>query len=91
MQQEEPHDYVIATGISHSVRDLLQLAFEYLDLNSEKYVVIDPKLFRIAEVDNLLGDSTKAQKELGWKTEMSFQKMIQMMVEADLEKLRKQH
>jgi GDPmannose 4,6-dehydratase len=91
MQQGEPYDYVIATGISHSVRDLLQLAFKYLDLNFEKYVVVDPKLFRTAEVDNLLGDSTKAQKELGWKAEMSFQKMIQMMMEADLDKLRKQH
>jgi GDPmannose 4,6-dehydratase len=91
MQQKDPGDYVIATGISHSVRDLIHLAFAYAGLDSEKYVIIDPELFRIAEVDNLLGDSTKARQELGWKTEMTFQAMIQMMVEADLEKLQKKY
>jgi len=90
LQQKEPQDYVIATGVSHSVRDLLQLAFEHVGLDYKDYVVIDPKLFRVAEVDHLVGDSTKAQEELGWEPEVSFEKMIQIMVDVDLDRLKKQ-
>ncbi|MFH1011388.1 MAG: GDP-mannose 4,6-dehydratase [bacterium] len=84
LQQDIPDDYVIATGISHSVRDLLKAAFGAVDLNWEDYVVVDPSLVRPAEVDYLLGDSTKAQQRLGWKPRVSFEELIQMMVEQDL-------
>ncbi len=88
LQQDEPDDYVIATGITHSVKDLVQIAFDYLNLNWEDYVVIDPKFVRPAEVDLLLGDSTKARKKLGWKPEVNFKDLIKMMVDNDLEKLK---
>lgn len=87
LQQKSPQDFVIATGISHSVRDLLRVAFGYLRLDYQDYAVIDPKLYRMAEVEHLLGDSTKARKELGWKPEVNFEEMIQMMVDTDLKRL----
>ncbi len=89
MQQEEPRDYVIATGIAHSVRDLVRVAFEHMGLNYQDHVSVDPKLFRMAEVDHLLGDSSKARKNFGWKPEVAFEKMIQIMVEADLERVKR--
>ena len=87
LQQDQPEDYVIATGISHSVRDLVETAFRYVGLPAEAYVVVDPKLFRPAEVDILVGDSTKARAKLGWAPTLSFEQMIYMMVEADLKRL----
>ena len=87
LQQDEPEDYVIATGVTHSVRDLIQIAFDYVNLNWEDYVIVDPKFVRPAEVDLLLGDSTKAGKKLGWKPAVDFKSLIKMMVDEDLEKV----
>lgn len=87
LQQDSPDDYVIATGISHSVRDLVQCAFDYVGLDWEKYVHTDKSLIRPAEVDHLLGDSTKAKTVLKWKTKVDFTGLIHMMVDADLERL----
>jgi GDPmannose 4,6-dehydratase len=84
VQQDEPDDYVISTGLTHSVKDLLQIAFDYVNLNWEDYVLIDPKFIRPAEVKLLLGDFSKARKNLGWKPEVSFEELIKMMVDADL-------
>jgi GDPmannose 4,6-dehydratase len=87
LQQDQPEDYVIATGVSHSVRDLVDTAFNYVGLPTEPYVVIDPKLFRPAEVDILVGDPSKARANLGWMPTSSFKEMIHTMVEADLKRL----
>jgi len=85
LQQDEPEDYVIATGISHSVKDLIRIAFEHVDLDWEKYVVIDPKFFRPAEVDYLLGNPQKAQTKLSWQPRVTFEELIKMMVDHDLQ------
>ena len=85
LQQPEPEDYVLATGRSHSVRELLEIAFAAVGLDWEKYVEIDPKLVRPAEVDFLCGDASRAREKLGWEPEVSFEELIRMMVEADLE------
>ena len=87
LQQDQPEDYVIATGVSHSVRDLVDTAFDYVGLPTEPHVVVDPKLFRPAEVDILVGDASKAKTKLGWTPTSSFKEMIHMMVEADLKRL----
>jgi len=84
LQQPEPDDYVLATGKTHSVRDLLEAAFGAVGLNWQEYVEIDPKLIRPAEVDILRGDATKAREKLGWEPQVSFEELIKMMVEADL-------
>lgn len=89
LQNKEPLDYVIATGEEHSVKELIEVAFERVGLNWQDYVVIDPLFIRPAEVDRLLGNPAKAKKELGWKPEVSFQKLVEMMVDADLERLSK--
>lgn len=86
LQQKKPTDYVIATGKNHSVQELVQIAFDRAGLNWKKYVKVDPKFVRPAEVDILLGDSSLAQKKLGWKPEMKFEEMIKLMVDADLER-----
>ena len=86
LQQKEPEDFVIATGKNHSVRELAQIAFERAGLDYKKFVEVDPKLVRPAEVDVLLGDSSYARKKLGWETEVSFEELIRMMVDADLER-----
>jgi len=88
LQQDEPEDYVIATGATHSVKDLVQIAFDYVNLNWEDYVIVDPKFVRPTEVDLLLGDSIKARKKLGWKPAVDFKSLIKMMVDADLEKVK---
>jgi GDPmannose 4,6-dehydratase len=90
LQQQEPDDYVIATGETHTVQELVEIAFGHVGLNWRDYVVIDPKLVRPAEVDLLLGDSSKARKKLGWKPNVSFTQLVAMMVESDLEHARKQ-
>jgi len=87
LQQETPDDYVISTGETRTVRELLQTAFAAVGLRYEDHVVVDPKLFRPAEVDLLLGDCGKAKRQLGWKPEVSFEEMIGMMVESDLRKV----
>jgi len=89
LQQPEPSDYVLATGITHSVRELLEVAFSELGLNWRDYVEVDPKLIRPAEVDILCGDASKAREKLGWKPEIGFEELIRMMVRADLEALQK--
>lgn len=88
LQQDEPDDYVIATGETRTIRELLEAAFGYVDLNYEDYVVVDPKFFRPAEVDILLGDSSKAREKLGWKPEVSFEEMIHMMVDEDIKRVK---
>jgi len=87
LQQDKPDDYVISTGITHSVRDLVKIAFDYVNLNWKDYVIVDPKFVRPAEVELLLGDSTKALKKLGWAPETSFEELIKMMIDADLERI----
>jgi len=84
LQQDEPEDYVIATGISHSVKDLVQVAFDHAGLNWEDHTIIDPRFLRPAEVDHLLGDSQKARAKLGWKPRVTFDELIKMMVDHDL-------
>jgi GDPmannose 4,6-dehydratase len=87
LQQDQPEDYVIATGVSHSVRDLVDTAFDYVELPMEPHVVVDPKFFRPAEVDILVGDASKAKANLGWTPTSSFKEMIHTMVETDLKRL----
>jgi len=88
LQKEEPGTYVIATGKSHSVKDFVEVSFGYLNLDYLDYVVTDPRLVRPAEVDQLRGDASRAQKDLGWKPEVDFEGLVKMMVDADLERLR---
>ncbi|MDY7011247.1 MAG: GDP-mannose 4,6-dehydratase [Planctomycetota bacterium] len=85
LQQDEPDDYVIATGETHSVREFLEEVFGILDLDPEKYTETDPRYFRPAEVDLLLGDPSKAKKKLGWKPKVTFRELARMMVEHDWE------
>lgn len=87
LQQETPDDYVIATGVTTSVRDMCRIAFEHVGLDMEEHVIIDPKFYRPAEVDVLLGNPAKAEEKLGWQAETSLQEMIVEMVEADLKRL----
>jgi len=89
LQQERPEDFVIATGESHTVREFLDLAFERLNLDWKQYVEIDPRYFRPAEVDELRGDMSKARRILGWEPRVRFKELVQTMVDADLEDLRK--
>jgi GDPmannose 4,6-dehydratase len=88
LQQERPDDYVVATGRTHAVRDFVRLAFEAADLDWEQYVVVDPRYYRPAEVDLLVGDATKAKRALGWVPEVSFEQLVERMVRADLDRLR---
>jgi GDPmannose 4,6-dehydratase len=88
LQEPEPDDYVIATGIAHSVRDLCRLAFEHVGLDYEKHVVIDERLYRPAEVDHLLGNSDKAKAKLGWEPAVQFEELVRMMVDADVARLK---
>ena len=84
LQQDEPKDYVISTGKVHSVRDLVKTAFGYVGLDWQQYVKVDPRYVRPAEVDLLVGDASKARKELGWQPKVTFQELVKMMVDADL-------
>jgi GDPmannose 4,6-dehydratase len=88
LQQEKPGDFVIATGESHSIRELLDVAFETLELDWKKYVEIDPRYFRPTEVDHLQGNATRAQRILGWQPKVRFKELVQMMVRADEEDVR---
>jgi len=89
LQQDEPGDYVVATGISHSVKDLIQVAFDRLELDWKGYVISDTNLFRPAEVDHLLGDPRKAKAKLGWEPKVIFEKLIEMMVDYDLQLIKR--
>lgn len=88
LQQDRPDDYVIATGETHSVRDLVDAAFSHVGLDWNKYVGIDPQFIRPAEVDLLIGDPSKAKKELNWVPEVGFKQLVAMMVDADLARLK---
>ncbi|RME62405.1 MAG: GDP-mannose 4,6-dehydratase [Caldilineae bacterium] len=85
LQQDAPDDYVVATGETHSVREFVEEAFSYVDLDWQEYVVQDPKFYRPAEVDLLVGDPSKAGAVLGWEPSVSFQELVRLMVDADLE------
>ena len=87
LQQDEPEDYVIATGTAHSVRDLVRVAFEHAGIDPDKHVRLDPRFLRPAEVEHLIGDSSKAREKLGWVPQTSFEEMIRLMVDSDLELL----
>ncbi|MBU6361978.1 MAG: GDP-mannose 4,6-dehydratase [Chloroflexi bacterium] len=89
LQQDHPDDYVIATGETHAVSELLDVAFSYVGLNYQDHVIIDPKFYRPAEVDLLIGDPAKAKKALGWEPQVSFKVLVHMMVDADLAELKK--
>jgi len=90
LQHEKPDDYVIATGETHSVREFVELVFAKLDMDYRDYVEIDSKYFRPTEVDVLLGDSKKAQKALGWKPKIGFEKLVEMMIATDMEAANKE-
>ena len=90
LQQDEPEDFVIATGEAHSVRDFVEAAFSRLNLDWERYVEIDPKYFRPTEADHLQGDSGKAREKLGWQPRVSFDALVGMMVDHDLEMARQE-
>ncbi len=86
LQQDEPQDFVIATGENHSVKDFVEEAFGYVDLDYKKYVVQDPRFMRPAEVDHLIGDPSNARNILGWERDYNFAQLVQMMVDADLKR-----
>jgi GDPmannose 4,6-dehydratase len=87
LQQEEPDDYVVSTGQAHSVRELVDVAFAHVGLDPDDYVRVDPKYMRPAEVEHLIGDASKARERLGWSPKTSFEELVQLMVDADLELL----
>ena len=87
LQQDEASDYVVATGEAHSVREFVEIAFERAGLDPEKHVVVDPRFLRPAEVDHLVGDASKARRELEWAPRTSFRELVELMVDADLERL----
>ena len=87
LQQDEPTDFVVATGIAHSVREVCEVAFGRLGLDYQRYIVVDPDLYRPAEVDHLRGDAGRARSILGWAPQVDFQRLIEMMVDADLARL----
>ena len=89
LQQDEPEDYVIATGVAHSVRDCVEIAFDQAGVEIDDHVAIDEALMRPAEVDHLIGDASKAKRELGWEPRTSFEELIRLMVDADYELLSK--
>jgi GDPmannose 4,6-dehydratase len=91
LQQDEPGDYVIGTGVMHSVRDAVRIAFDAADLNWEDYVYIDPALVRPAEVETLCADSSMARAALNWAPTVSFEELMQMMVESDLRQVAREH
>jgi len=88
LQQDEPEDYVVATGETHSIRELVELAFSYVGLDWKDYVIVDEILYRPAEIYELRGDFSKAKEKLGWKPAVSFKELIQMMMDSDLEALK---
>ena len=91
LQQDRPDDYVIATGQARSVRDFCEAAFGYLGLDYRKHVVVDNLYLRPTELNTLMGDPTKARKLLGWEPSVTFEELVRMMVDSDMELLRRQH
>ncbi|MEN8221993.1 MAG: GDP-mannose 4,6-dehydratase, partial [Acidobacteriota bacterium] len=91
MQQDKPDDFIISTGETHAVRDLVDIAFSHLGLDYKKYVKKDKRFFRPAEVDLLIGDHSKAKKILNWEPEVSFEELVKMMVDSDMELLQKEY
>ena len=92
LQQENPDDYVISTGVKYSIKDFLTMAFKVIGINDwGKYVIQDERYMRPAEVDMLVGDSSKAHRILGWKPKTSITKMVKLMVNNDIKLLKKQH
>ena len=89
LQQDEPEDFVIATGERHAVRELLEMAFGYHDLDYRDYVTVDPRFLRPADVIDLVGDASKAREKLGWKPKVSFEELIQMMAQHDHEEIKR--
>jgi len=87
LQQDEPSEFVVATGIEHSVRNFVEAAFEHVGLDPDRHVVVDPSLLRPAEVDRLVGDASRARDLLGWEPSVSFQELVELMVDADLARL----
>jgi GDPmannose 4,6-dehydratase len=90
LQQEEPGDYVVATGESHTVREMVELAFALLDLDWQEHVSVDPRYFRPTEVHRLQGDARRAREQLGWEPRVSFRELVEMMVQHDLELARQE-
>ncbi|MDG2041198.1 MAG: GDP-mannose 4,6-dehydratase [Ilumatobacter sp.] len=88
LQQDKPGDYVIATGVSHSVQELVQTAFDHVGLDWREHVKTDPRFLRPAEVDHLIGDASRAQQQLGWQPNVDFAGLVTMMVDADIERHR---
>jgi GDPmannose 4,6-dehydratase len=91
LQQPGPDDYVIATGETHSIRELCEEAFGYVDLDWQKYVGQDSRFMRPAEVDLLVGDASKAGHVLGWEPQVTFRELVRLMVDADIALLKKEH
>ena len=91
LQQDEPDDYVVATGEAHSVKSLVEIAFAHAGLDWQRHVITDPRFLRPAEVDHLIGNPAKAQAKLAWTPEVSFTQLVQMMVDADLARLKAGH
>ncbi|MFN3484810.1 MAG: GDP-mannose 4,6-dehydratase, partial [Planctomycetota bacterium] len=89
LQQDEPEDFVVGTGENHTVREFCELAFAHVGLDWKKHVVVDKELLRPADVHTLLANPAKARRKLGWKPEVSFPELVRMMVDADLERLRR--
>lgn len=87
LQQERPDDYVVSTGVKHSVRNLVDIAFHHVGLDPDEFIEIDPALFRPAEVNHLCGDASKARQQLGWQPSVNFEELVKMMVDADLERV----
>jgi GDPmannose 4,6-dehydratase len=87
LQQDRPDDYVVASGVSHSVRELIEVAFDRAGLDWQKHVRVDPALLRPAEVEHLLGDASKARAQLGWSPSINFRQLVEMMVDADVARL----
>ncbi len=90
LQEDKPDDYIIATGQAQSVRQFINTAFGYVGLNPDKHVKIDPKFLRPAEVDHLVGDASKAKRILGWEPEVDFEGLVKLMVDADMERIKKE-
>jgi GDPmannose 4,6-dehydratase len=90
LQQDQSDDYVIATGETHSVQEFLEKAFGWANLDWKQYVKIDPRYYRPAEVDLLIGDASKAKKILGWQPTTTFSELVRIMVEADIDQLTRQ-
>ena len=91
LQQDKPDNYVVATGKAHSVREWVEAAFSCLDLDWQKYVKMDKRYLRPAEVDLLIGDASKAREVLGWQPEVDFHKLVELMVKSDYNLLKKKN